>query len=579
MTDMNKNKKRKEITLLLIAVALFIIIIAAAFIMIQKMNTGNTAPTTTENSPISPTAVPSPAVTQTPTITPIPAVSQDDYIGLYPAYQSIDGVNKYGYIDSSGAFVIQPAYDSANDFSDGLAIVTEGSNYKVITPDGTVIFENDNTITSFQNQTAAFQKVIDNVYLYGYIDINGKVIIEPQFLTAGDFNEEGQAYVTTPEETYELIDTTGAVLETFEPQVNNGYVYDYKDGYVVYYDSNTSKFGVNSVRGEVIFQAIYSEISYLGHDLFAIKEPQFESYETMTKPAAIFNAKGEQLTDYTLYDLHPFDGEYTSAADETSIYFIGTDGKEETSLPSFDGGGTLTMLGDTIKAEIDSDLIYYKKDNTILWQSATSTVLSPELKVNRIKFKPLRTVLVYYPQVEGMADSKIQAQVNADLEEIFTEYRQTITEEDMLTVSDSFRAELFNDLLVISMSGYDYYSGAAHGMPIWEHYFIDTVTGEFYDLKDLFITDSDYKPKINEIISSRMKIASEKEDTMYFSDQFTGISNDQNFYLTDSSLVIYFNPYEVAAYAAGFPEFEIPFEDLSDYINKDGAFWKAFQQN
>jgi hypothetical protein len=40
--------------------------------------------------------------------------------------------------------------------------------------------------------------------------------------------------------------------------------------------------------------------------------------------------------------------------------------------------------------------------------------------------------------------------------------------------------------------------------------------------------------------------------------------------------VIYFYPYEIAAYAAGFPEFEIPFEDLTDYIDTEGAFWKSF---
>lgn len=578
MASINKTKKRK-LTIIIIAAILFIII--AGVIALSKMwNASSSDPASaTVNVTPSPAVTTPPEISPSPTISPIPAESKDNYIGLYPAYKVSDGLKKYGFIDRTGTFVIEPIYDSAENFSNGLAIVTKDSTYKVIAPDGSVVFENDNTIASFHNGLAAYINIINNTYLNGYIDTKGNIIIEPQFLTAGDFNEDGMAYVMKPGEIYQLIDKTGAVIESYEPNVNSSNVISYKDGYLIYYDPDTLKYGVRTVRSETILEPIYSDISYLGYNLFAVKDPLLEFYEAASKPAALFNAQGEQLTEYVLYDLHSFDGEYTSAADETSIYFLGKDGKEVTSLPSFEGGGKLTLLGETIKAEIDSELIYVKKDNTILWQSDTSIQLSPTLKVNRVKFKPLRTVLVYYPKVEGIADTNVQDQINERLEEIFTEYRLTITEEDMLTVNDSFHAQLFHNLLVISMTGYDYYSGAAHGMPLWVHYFIDTETGAFYDFKDLFIAGSDYQSKINEIIRTRMNNESEKEGSMYFPETFTGIANDPNFYLTDESLIVYFTPYEIAAYAAGFPEFDIPFSNLDDYINKDGAFWKAFRQN
>lgn len=576
MTNKNKTKNRKILILLLSAVV-FIILTAGVITLVRRLNStpsDNTSPTQTPSP--SPAGTPAPTVTDATSITPLPADSKDDYIGLYPAYKETDGLNKYGYIDRAGTFVLEPDYDDAENFSDNLAVVMKKGKYQVITPDGSVIFENDNTINSFRNGMAAFVKVIDNAYLYGYIDTTGNVVIEPQFQNAGNFNEEGLAYVMTPDETYEIIDKSGAVKETFHPEMNNGYVTTYEDGYLIFYDTDTFKYGVRSLHGKTVLEPIYSGIMYLGYDLFAVNEPQLESYEALTSPAAIFNAKGEQLTDYTLYDLYPFEGEYTSAADETSIFFIGKDGKEVTFLPSYDGGGKLTLLGDTIKAEIDSELAYYKKDNTSFWHSETSTVLSPKLKVNRVKFRPFRSVLVYYPQIEGMADHKIQDKVNSELEEIFTGYRMSITKEDMLTVDDTFTASLFHDLLVISMNGYDYYAGAAHGMPLWQHYFIDTVTGEFYDFKDLFVEGSDYEAKINEIIRAHMKKELEKEESMYFEDAFQGISHNPNFYLKDDSLVIYFTPYEIAAYAAGFPEFEIPFDELDGCINKKGAFWRAF---
>ena len=61
-------------------------------------------------------------------------------------------------------------------------------------------------------------------------------------------------------------------------------------------------------------------------------------------------------------------------------------------------------------------------------------------------------------------------------------------------------------------------------------------------------------------------------------ESFKGIKEEQDFYLTQGSLVIYFTPYEIAAYAAGFPEFEISWAEIDDLINKEGDFWKAFNK-
>jgi hypothetical protein len=41
-------------------------------------------------------------------------------------------------------------------------------------------------------------------------------------------------------------------------------------------------------------------------------------------------------------------------------------------------------------------------------------------------------------------------------------------------------------------------------------------------------------------------------------------------------LYIYFTPYEIAPYAAGFPTFKIPFTQILNIIDEEGEFWKAF---
>jgi hypothetical protein len=110
-----------------------------------------------------------------------------------------------------------------------------------------------------------------------------------------------------------------------------------------------------------------------------------------------------------------------------------------------------------------------------------------------------------------------------------------------------------------------------------DYFYIDITTGAFYQLKDLFIEGSDYTSKINEFIKAEITAQSKNEYSMYFPESFTGISENQPFIIKENSLTIYFYPYDIAAYAAGFPQFEIPFEDIYDYLNFNGAFWGSFK--
>lgn len=58
-------------------------------------------------------------------------------------------------------------------------------------------------------------------------------------------------------------------------------------------------------------------------------------------------------------------------------------------------------------------------------------------------------------------------------------------------------------------------------------------------------------------------------------ESFPGIEEKQNFYIDGDQLVIYFTPYQIGPYAAGVISFPIPFSQLEDVLDKEGAFWKA----
>ncbi|MDS0527578.1 WG repeat-containing protein [Clostridium sp. SHJSY1] len=101
------------------------------------------------------------------------------------AIASIDG-EKYGYIDNSGEFIIQPEYYNGFDFKDGLAAVTLklDGRWGFINKEGELVIKNKYiTVDSFSEglAVAEYGKGI------GYINTNGKVILKHIFNSAYSF--------------------------------------------------------------------------------------------------------------------------------------------------------------------------------------------------------------------------------------------------------------------------------------------------------------------------------------------------------------------------------------------------------
>jgi hypothetical protein len=103
--------------------------------------------------------------------------------------------DKWGYMNRKGEIVIQPTYDAAEDFEDGLAvamIIKENqTHYGYIDEKGSwTIVPAFDEVNPFYEDKAAVKKG----ELYGYIDKAGKEIIPCQFEQAGPFSE-GRAAV------------------------------------------------------------------------------------------------------------------------------------------------------------------------------------------------------------------------------------------------------------------------------------------------------------------------------------------------------------------------------------------------
>ena len=493
-----------------------------------------------------------------------------------PAYQMVNGAKRYGFIDTAGEFVVEPAYTSVKDFSDERAVVRDMEQTLVIDTEGNVVFRSAFDIEPFHNGAAIVSQIVEDKYVKGFINTEGDMILPPVYEKADSFNEDGFALVSPEKGIYEKIDKSGKVQESYKLEEQYSHVVEFKDGYIIYSDFDSMNIGVVDYKGNQIIEPDYSGIKYLGDDLFAVyaltDEPFVPEY---ARPAALFNSHGEQLTEFRYYDITEFNKGYASVTNDRYTYFINEKGEAVEELPKFTGRGTLKLVGtDIIKAEIDSDLNYRQKDNTVLWQNDRTQILAPELQVKANKIKRNKYITIYYPVIEGL-DASVQNVVNDRLYGLFTQGRVNSEAEDYLSVEDDFTAKLQKNLIVIKKTGYDFYFGAAHGMPLQEYYYINRNTGDFYELKDLFNENSDYESRINSILSKRIKEESENEEGSFFTDSFQGIHEDPNFIITEDSVIIYFTPMEIAAYAEGFPEFVIPFEEIHDLIDTNGAFWNA----
>jgi len=117
---------------------------------------------------------------------------------------------KWGFIDKTGKMVIEPKYDMAEDFSEGLAAVELNHKWGFIDKTGKMVIEPKyNVAEKFSEGLAGVEVELDTKV--GYIDKTGKMVIEPKYNEAGPFSK-GLALVELNGKYY-CINTKGEVVK------------------------------------------------------------------------------------------------------------------------------------------------------------------------------------------------------------------------------------------------------------------------------------------------------------------------------------------------------------------------------
>ena len=176
-----------------------------------------------------------------------------------------------------------------------------------------------------------------------------------------------------------------------------------------------------------------------------------------------------------------------------------------------------------------------------------------------------------YPLIQSTADwaLALNLEIQSSIDEAL-DYNVALANEDFANSANAnfeWRPYYFNvnyktfanntKYISIGLNFYQY-TGGAHGLTYNKYFNYNIETGQILTLGSLFESDFDYTTYINDIIYRGI-------DEMGLDGEgfaFEGITSEQKFYIEGNWLIIAFDPYDIAPYAAGSPTFKVPLPEM-----------------
>ena len=183
-------------------------------------------------------------------------------------------------------------------------------------------------------------------------------------------------------------------------------------------------------------------------------------------------------------------------------------------------------------------------------------------------------VRIYFPEVVGLQNLHVQQMINQSIvrltQHLINQQYQQQEVKRFAEMIGTYEVKT-NERGVLSLTIINYAIAPQHanGLTITKSLTFDIETGKNYQLKDLFKPGSDYVGVLSRIVKKQI----EEREVPIIND-FSKISPNQDYYIADKSLVLYFQPIEITPHYFGSPMFPISVYEIEDIIDESGPLGK-----
>lgn len=271
----------------------------------------------------------------------------------YPEFTTVE----YGYIGHKGSIVIKPQFKYASEFSEGLALISNGNLSGYVNEKGKMVIDTSNYLaTGIFSEGLTWAKSNENRGV-GYMDKTGRIVIKPQFDEAKDFSE-GLAVVRIGHK-YGYIDKTGRMVIT--PQFDEAR--EFSEGLAAV--KSNDKYGFIGREGYLAIRYKFENVESFSNGLALVKVKDFKNYFYIDK-------RGDMAFRCTFTNARSFSGGLASVEVDKEYGYINTNGEfaikaQFDQAEDFYGdlalvriGGRSSLEHSPYSSEPDSQTIYYK---------------------------------------------------------------------------------------------------------------------------------------------------------------------------------------------------------------------------
>lgn len=209
--------------------------------------------------------------------------------------------------------------------------------------------------------------------------------------------------------------------------------------------------------------------------------------------------------------------------------------------------------------------------NSIIANIDTQTITKNDKYINSIINIPI--IMIDNTDIEKNINDEITNSIMNffnDTQNQSKEYNDVIgNEQNKFVANVNFDIKKNSNNMLSVLIKYYKYAGGAHIYYENEGYNIDIRNGKKLTFDSLFKEDVDYKNVINEEIRRQIEelIKSDQQNKGIY--EFKSIKDNQKFYIQDDNLIVYFDLYEIAPYAAGIPEFIININKIDHMLKPE----------